>query len=331
MRGAISVSGRERPGAPVERWLARTLAVDPPRAKSLIVTVWGDSLAPHGGALRLRALIDLAETFGIAERNVRTSVYRLAAEGWLRGEALGRERRYRLTPSGRHTFAAAYRRIYFPHLETWDRRWQLALVAPESLDARERVALRETLAWSGFCTLAPGVHARPRVAHRGAIAVPAASLAKVTLLASRDETGPGGTPLAARAADLYALDAMAASYRAFIARYTEGFECFRARDVLDPQHCFAARTLLIHAFRRVMLRDPLLPTALLPPQWAGIAAYALTRDFYRLLYRPADAWLAATLGADWKSAAPEFQRRFGGLALADRPPPAVRQAVQPRQ
>ncbi|MEO8848267.1 MAG: PaaX family transcriptional regulator C-terminal domain-containing protein [Casimicrobiaceae bacterium] len=307
------------------------LVADPPRAKSLIVTVWGDSLAPHGGALRLRALIDLAGTFGIAERSVRTSVYRLAAEGWLRGQALGRESRYRLTPNGRRTFAAAYRRIYFPQLETWDGRWLVALVAPDSLGAGERVALREALAWSGFCTLAPGVHARPRVAHRGTIAVPAASFAKVTLLASHDETGPGGTPLAARAADLFALDGVAARYRAFIARYSEGFEHFLARAVLDPQHCFAARTLLIHAFRRVLLRDPLLPAALLPPQWPGIAAYALTRDFYRLLYRPADAWLATTLGADCKPAAAEFQRRFGGLALVDRSPPTGRLTVQSPQ
>lgn len=331
MRGAISVSGRAQAKTPLERWLARTLAADPPRAKSLIVTIWGDSLAPHGGALRLRALIDLAGTFGIVERSVRTSVYRLTAEGWLRGEAQGRESRYSLTPNGRRTFAAAYRRIYFPNLEAWDGSWLLALLAPDSLGARERLALRKALAWSGFCTLAPGVHARPRVAHRGAIALPVVSLAKVTLLASHDETGPGGKPLATRAADLFALAGVAASYRAFIARYSKGLEYFRTCEGLDPRHCFAARTLLIHAFRRVMLRDPLLPDALLPPRWPGIAAYALTRDFYRLLYRPADAWLTTVLGADCKPVAAEFQRRFGGLDLVDRRSPGDRTPAHPPQ
>ena len=55
------------------------------------------------------------------------------------------------------------------------------------------------------------------------------------------------------------------------------------------------RTLLIHAYRRVLLRDPLLPAALLPLDWPGAAAYALCRDFYRLTHRCAERHLAATL------------------------------------
>ena len=77
------------------------------------------------------------------------------------------------------------------------------------------------------------------------------------------------------------------------------------------------RTLLIHAYRRVLLRDPLLPAALLPLDWPGAAAYALCRDFYRLTHRSAEAHLAATLadeGAPWPSANAAFYARFGGLA-----------------
>ena len=43
------------PDAEVRRWIRRELAADPPRAPSLIVTVWGDALAPHGGAVCSRA------------------------------------------------------------------------------------------------------------------------------------------------------------------------------------------------------------------------------------------------------------------------------------
>ena len=45
------------------------------------------------------------------------------------------------------------------------------------------------------------------------------------------------------------------------------------------------RTLLIHEYRRVLLRDPRLPAALLPLDWPGAAAFALCRDFYRLTHR----------------------------------------------
>src|SRR5437016_4169478 len=100
---AISVSDRS-----VARWVRRTLAADPPRAKSLIVTVWGDALAPHGGSVWLAGLIRLMSAFGINDRLVRTSVFRLAADGWLARASQGRRSRYRLTRDGERRFDDAY-------------------------------------------------------------------------------------------------------------------------------------------------------------------------------------------------------------------------------
>jgi phenylacetic acid degradation operon negative regulatory protein len=316
MRDANSVSGLPARATPharrIARWIEATLAADPPRAKSLIVTVWGDALAPHGGGLWLASLFALMATLGVGERSVRTSVFRLAADGWLAGQAAGRRSRYRLTDEGARTFADAYRRIYFPHEDPWDGRWQLVVAPPESLAPRARVALRNALGWSGFGALAPGLYARPLAAQGDAIPLPRATLARLTVLEARD-AGSGGAlgDLAARAFDLPAL---AASYRRFLARFGRAIDLFRdGGEPPDPRAAFAARTLLIHAFRRVLLRDPLLPPALLPLDWPGTAAYALTRDFYRLVWRPADRFVAATLGEDFAVASAEFARRFGGL------------------
>src|SRR2546423_13534851 len=89
---ALRVAAAAGPDAQVAQWIRRTLADDPPRARSLVVTVWGDSLAPHGGAVWLAGLIRLLAPFGINERLVRTSVYRLAQEGWLGARQGGRRR-----------------------------------------------------------------------------------------------------------------------------------------------------------------------------------------------------------------------------------------------
>jgi len=67
--------------AAVARWIRRELAAHPPRARSLLVTVWGDTLAPHGGDVWLSTLIQLLAPFGVNERLVRTSVFRLARTG----------------------------------------------------------------------------------------------------------------------------------------------------------------------------------------------------------------------------------------------------------
>jgi phenylacetic acid degradation operon negative regulatory protein len=112
------------------------------------------------------------------------------------------------------------------------------------------------------------------------------------------------------------LDAVAAEYAAFIARFSGVIEAFGASRPLDPEQCFVVRTLLIHDFRRVTLHDPQLPAELLPARWPAPAAYALCRDFYRLSYRHAERHLVATLEAEsgqLPRAADYFYRRFGGL------------------
>src|SRR5258708_6864968 len=110
-----AVKGRSAgtiPDAAIASWVKRWLKADPPRAKSLIVTVWGDALAPHGGMVWLAGLIRLMAPFGINERLVRTSVFRLAQDGWLAAATHGRMSRYRLTRDGKRRFDDAYRRIY---------------------------------------------------------------------------------------------------------------------------------------------------------------------------------------------------------------------------
>jgi phenylacetic acid degradation operon negative regulatory protein len=109
----------------------------------------------------LGGLIDLLAPFGINERLVRTSVFRLAREGWLKAKPIGRESLYRLTREGVRRFRQAYRRIYGPGrglervVGDRDRR---------RLDPAQRRALKQELQWEGFGTFGSGVLARPATA-----------------------------------------------------------------------------------------------------------------------------------------------------------------------
>jgi len=316
--------GGRRAGAPagpdpiVTRWIRRTLRDDPPRARSLIVTVWGDALAPHGGTVWLAGLIRLLEPFGINERLTRTSVFRLARDGWIVARTQGRQSRYSLTDDGRARFAAAYRRIYAPPVDDWAGEWEMVVDPPGAADPAARARLRDELGWDGFGVLAPGVYLRPRT--DGDAAAEVAQLpggGRALVLHARDDAGPS-PQLASQVARLWDLSALAADYRRFLALFGGVIERFRMRaiEASDPAQCFVVRTLLIHAFRRVLLRDPRLPPALLPLDWPGTAAFALTRDFYRLTAAQAEAHLAETLavnGSEWPPAGPAFHARFGGI------------------
>jgi len=63
------------------------------------------------------------------------------------------------------------------------------------------------------------------------------------------------------------------------------------RTALRCRRLHTARILLIHHYRRVVLRDPLLPTALLPPDWPGQAARRLCGEIYRGLLPASEQWL----------------------------------------
>jgi len=300
-----------RPDAGIARWIERTLAADPPRAKSLIVTVWGDALAPHGGAVWLSGLIRLMAPFAINDRLVRTSVFRLARDGWLSRAAHGRESRYRLTADGARRFDDAYRRIYARPADEWHGEWELVLA--DTVAAPRRAALREELAWAGFGELGAFVFMRPHESGRILPSVLADRAATVALATDL----PGQAPIAKRTAQAWDLAALASDYRRFLTRFGAVIERFRSDGAHDPAQCFVVRTMLIHGYRRVLLRDPLLPAALLPLDWPGAAAYALCRDFYRLTHRLAESHLADTLsrpGSPWPPANDAFYARFEGLS-----------------
>ena len=317
---APSARGGPAGAALIERWVRRELARVPLKAKSLVVTVWGDAIAPHGGAVWLSGLIRLLTPLGLNERLVRTSVYRLVREGWLTARQDGRRSLYRLTPTGLRRFEHAYRRIYAPPMENWDGRWEIVLAPPAALSAPQRRELRNELGWEGFGVVAPGVLARPaRAESPNTLCEILRALGlgrRVVVLDARDLPGLDVRTLQTLTRDCWDLAALATEYRRFTARFDAVLESFRTGNVVDPEQSFVVRTLLIHNFRRVTLHDPQLPTELLPPRWPAPAAYALCRDFYRLTHRQAERHLAATLETErgpLPAAAAYFYRRFGGL------------------
>jgi phenylacetic acid degradation operon negative regulatory protein len=302
------------PDPAITRWTNRTLAADPPRAKSLIVTVWGDSLAPHGGTVWLSRLIRLLAPFGINDRLVRTSVFRLVRDGWLDASSHGRVSRYRLTGDGARRFDDAHRRIYERPADDWHGRWELVLV--DTVPPARRVALRDELAWAGYGEIGPTSFIRPCEPGRDLPSVLATRGFDRSVIVAQAEDFPGQRPLSSVVEQAWDLTGLAGDYRRFLQRFGAVIERFRAGVEHDPAQCFVVRTLLIHAYRRVLLRDPLLPAALLPLDWPGAAAYALCRDFYRLTHRSAERHLAATLAGEGEALPPAnaaFHTRFGGL------------------
>jgi len=280
----------------------------PLRAGSLIITLFGDSIAPRGGEISLASLIAVLASFGLTERLVRTAVGRLAQEGWLAAKREGRLSFYGLTRVGSERFAEATRRIYAAPPARWRGRWTLVLA-----NARGSKALRDDLEWLGFGQLATGTLAHPdtdmqRV--RREMRDPALLDDALILTANASAAG-ADQQLIERGWNLADLERR---YRRFVALFGPLLEAVAARASPAPEASLVARTLLIHEYRRVHLRDPLLPRNLLPADWAGSAAYELCRKLYGLVYRAADRHLdavASTRRGRLPAAGADLHRRFG--------------------
>ncbi len=271
---------------PVAALLRHFRAQRPLRAGSLLVTVFGDSIAPRGGAVTLGSLIRLARPFGVTERLVRTSVARLAREDWLTARRAVRRAEYRLSRGGSARFEEATARIYAPNPRSWDGGWTLVLFPGAAPGTR----LRAGLHWRGFGQLQRALFAHP------ALTVPQARAFLEGLGAPPCAVVLRGTPAAADAATLlgqgWNLKELGAAYGRFVKRFA-AVEAVVAGGGLGAEAAFLVRTLLIHEYRKVHLKDPLLPAALLPPGWIGTQAYELCARLYGWLFSLAETHLDA--------------------------------------
>lgn len=302
----------------LNEWPHHYMAENPPRSKSVVMTLFGDVILPHGGALWLGSLIRLLAPFGISDRLVRTSVYRLAEEGWLSAQREGRRSMYTLRPSAARRFEHAYKRIYTPSYLAWNNQWTHVMTLPAMLAPRQRAQLRKELLWEGFGALSPTafIHPNPDTQTLDDLLIRLDLKDKVfisSLSPSETVTGRSFSDLVAQCWDL---DTITAEYARFLKWFSPLPGLIRAQSGIRPQLAFVLRTLMIHEFRRVQLHDPQLPIDLLPPDWVGKAAYELCRDIYRLLYKKADQHALETLRLEDEhapEAEPYFYERFGGL------------------
>ena len=268
------------------------------QAGSLIISVFGDALFPRGGGIWVGSLAKLLEPLALSERLVRTALFRLVKEDWLQPQVRGRRSDYFLSPTGQHRIAEASRHIYANTDPVWDQRWRLILIAGE-LQPKEREALRSALFWHGFGSLSPAVFIHPSAelgtAFDALLDEGLGSLRKSLLPMLAGELGFAG---AASSADVvkraWDLDQLGLRYASFVQTYQPLLEVARLhgaqaatdadQDGIDDQSAFLLRVLLIHDYRRLLLRDPGLPAALIPPGWPGKTARLLCQELYRRLW-----------------------------------------------
>ncbi|HCW4086258.1 TPA: phenylacetic acid degradation operon negative regulatory protein PaaX [Acinetobacter baumannii] len=290
---------------------------------SLISTIFGDSVLHRGGNISLASLIQLLELFGFNDRAVRTSVFRLVKNDWLCSDKIGRTSFYRITDSSRSTYLQAEQCIYNDQMKEWDHYWDLILMS--SLDTENKALLKKELEWLGFANISTNLMAYPgcnRIELQRLLVDLNMSEQVVVFKAETLQLFNNSVDTIGRMLRTnWPIDELRQRYLQFLDIFREiGVLLMQENEQLEPVQAFQIRTLLIHYYRRILLKDPALPLELLPTDWPAISARTLSMNIYKKVFEPADEYflsVAATAEGPMQNATAHYWRRFGGLVATN--------------
>jgi len=251
----------------------------------MLLTILGECVLPHAGAVWTSTVVGALEPLGVEERNARQAIARLADQGTVHSVKDGRRARWHLTDRGTRLLTDGTKRIYEFGAgdDDWDGRWLVVLCSIPEEQRAQRHQLRTQLGFAGFGFVAPGVAISPHLDREPAAMAVLAELALTPgAMVLRAETADVGdaAELLDRAWDL---DALEAEYEAFITS-------FQRRSPRSGAESFGALVELVHEWRRFPFVDPEIPPRLLPAGWSGRQAKALF-DACHAAWAPAgNAW-----------------------------------------
>lgn len=264
----------------------------------------------------LGSVIRLLAPLGLNERVIRTSVFRLQKDEWLTSRQKGRRSFYSLTANGERRTDAADQRIYRVATPGWSGKWVMLMTG--DLPAAERESLRRDLTLQGFGSPAAGIYAAPSPDWQEIESLlEDHNLRDRVAIFHADHTATA-SPQALRSmvADAWDLGQLAEAYNGFLDLFSPVAERITVGGACDEETAFMLRTLLVHDFRRIILRDPMLPDPLLPTDWSGHRARNLIRTTYGLIHHRAMDHAQKILQSEagsLPSATETYFERFGGL------------------
>ncbi|WP_454875278.1 PaaX family transcriptional regulator [Paraburkholderia xenovorans] len=287
--------------------------------KAIVSTLFGDMIVSHGGSVWLGSLVEAAKLFGIKEAHARTSVLRLSYEGWLHGVRVGKLSYYGMTEESLRDYVAS---VYGTPNDSWNGEWFILFTGTSDLPKPVYVKLRQALVWEGVGQLAPHVFvsASPHINRVSKILDEFDLIDRVQILTARPLEGKDPDHIRKMVRAAWDIGDIEQKYHRFLERYRPIKQVLdRSDDGIDPESSFVIRLLLILEYRLIALRDPHLPSKLLPNAWSGHSAFTLCKSLYQQVLPGSEAYLASTmrtLDGPFKPAGPTLWSRFGGLSEA---------------
>ena len=238
------------------------------RVWSLIVTFFGDLALSKGDRVSGALLTEFGNRAGIKPEAMRVALHRLRRGDWIASERNGRRSVYFLTPRGRKESVAASPKIYSNKSVTADG-WSLIISASGT-----RLDALTTNSASAMYDWVP-------VDERLAIAPDTAVVSNDTAL---------HLPITAAVPDWLQRRLIDGELNQACDRLVSVMSKFHQHcpdtKELDAIEIVTLRTLVVHSWRKVRLRQPELPDCFFPGNWNGSTCRLLVNQALQKLPKP---------------------------------------------
>lgn len=263
----------------IETLISRLHARGRLRVWSIIISIFGDSIQPHGGTVAASTLGAITEGLNIEPGAMRSALSRLGKEGWIERHKIGRNSQYTLTNKGVQAFLPAAQRIYSADKNARASVWTLAVTG--SCTASEKSRLHENLLRDGFIGFGRGTFllAGPRPENLDGIT-------SCLILEGSVENIPDWVKETVGPPEDFA------AFTDILTGFSNLKTALETGAVIRPEQAIVARTLLIHDWRRAVLRHRDLPAEFYPDNWPAEPCRAFVAELYQLLSPAAEKWLA---------------------------------------
>ena len=275
--------------------------------------MFGDVISVHGNWIWLGSLIQSLAPLGYSERLVRTSVFRLVEEDWLKVNKIGRKSYYSLTDTAIKHNEKAAKRIYSATGYSDTNEWLIVL--PSFVSDEKLPELKKRLMWLGFSSIASSVYAHPSFDERSLEeTIRELELSdSVIVFSGRTIDKQSSGVLKKLVFEKWNLNGLQSKYNQLIGTYQPIFEMTLEKNNITGQLSFLLRVLLVHEFRRVLLQDHELSKSMLPNDWSGSIARKLISNIYQSIQKSSCNHIVASMESQnglLPKASSDFHTRF---------------------
>ncbi|NKB61025.1 MAG: hypothetical protein GKR95_20325 [Gammaproteobacteria bacterium] len=275
----------------------------------LIMTVFGDSVIPHGSEIWLGSLVELLERLQINERLIRTSIFRLSKDGWLEGTKVGRKSFYR--PAIWEDINHNERVIYHPQ-NKWDGNWRLIIGMSMEKVSHNREDFRKALQKYGFLPIAPNVFAHPTFDYKDIEKLMIDHGVNQSYLIASAQDFEGQSLEFSQIDNVLQRNTMALlekEYLDYFNCYEPFFRYVRQIGSLSPMDCFLLNSLMINDYRRLLHHDHYQTNQIFNDEWIGRKARSMTAKIY-CAAAPLSREYFCSVAQNSQGGLPKMEKRF---------------------